>query len=237
MRAATPLTRERHRDPLLDIAQWLRATGASAPFAIIGTRGRHSLRHEPLPADASSAETTVDALVDEGIRTLVVNTDGGDEPALRAFVAVLTSRDAGRVAPPYRPGKDDTATWRVKVDTVAAMTWQQRDALQDLQNAPLAFGLPQIESTAALLLTAAHRSTPVVIAGLEACAAALYAQRLDRHVSSWLALAYPLDDGAYQAAMDRLGLPMLITSVVHDDLALAPIDLAIAHLTALTQVD
>jgi NaMN:DMB phosphoribosyltransferase len=231
MRSAEPLSRDRSKDSLLDLTLWLQATAASAPVALVGIPTQQPLRIVDLPITIEAAESDIDRLADEGTRLLLVNT--GESAGARAAIAILTSKDAARVAPVYIPGATSLEEWRHSVSAIGAEIWSRRNGLIDLSTFARNVDIAHLEPLVASLLAASSRRVPVILSGTDALAAALIAQRHDRRATSWLALAARADDPAHTSAADRLGLPVVIAGVVSDAVTRSPIDLAYAHVMAL----
>lgn len=224
------VVRERDSDPLLDLTRWMRATGASLPSVAIGSAG--FTRTEAMPADPSEAASLVNSLVDEGVRLLFLDLP---ETAVvdRALIALLTSRDAGRVAPEYRPGLDAVEAWRDSVAAIAHRIWASRELTQQMPTLAREVGAVRVDVATQILLAAAQRSTPVVISGVAAAAAALIAQRMEHRSAGWLAAATRPVDPATAAAQERLALTWVIGARISDELQSSDLAVAHAHLVAL----
>lgn len=211
MRAIETVQRERHSDPLIDLADWLRSTAAGLPFASIGSGSFAGVRQIELPRDANAAIEATDALVDEGARLLFVAAD--ETPVVdRALIALLTHKDAARVTVDFDPQHDDLDAWAADTRAVSNCVWSHRGHLDDMERLPASMGSAVVHAMTQVLLTAAARRTPVLISGVAASAAALLAQRLDRRSSGWLALASANSDAATVSAQERLSLSTVFSS-------------------------
>jgi len=237
MSTIDPVARNRHADPLIDLAQWLRATEAHLPAAVIGSTGLRSTglaaaRSVDLPTTAEEAIALGNALAEEGVGLLVLASD--EQPIVdRALIALLTSKDAARVAPRYRPDAKHVREWQEQVESIAHTSWAHRNLLSTMDRIAEQIGSPRVHAMSHLILTAAERRTPMLISGVAAAAGALIAQRLDRRSVGWLALTSRTGDLAVESAQERLALPSVFAAKLTDEIKTSEIALAIAQVSAL----
>lgn len=237
MRTIESADRQRFADPLSDLNDWVRKTRPDTPVAVVGPTVIDGTEHLwPLPKDPEAGMKTVDALVDQGCRLIVFASDTDASVPVRALVALLTHRDAGRVAREYQPGVDSAEAWRKETHEIAEAIYTHRDALNDVDRVAERMGCNEIAAVAAMIVAAASRKTPVLLQGSGAHAGALLAHRWAHRSNTWLATTYPESDPVIAVIQERLQLTPVIASPVTDDLRTRTLPLALAHVLTLVEV-
>lgn len=228
MRAIEALKRERHRDPLMDLTLWLRASRAKAPIGAVSEREIAGTQAIGLPSTFVEGMALADRAADEGIGLILISADHRT-PEVRSLIGLLTSKDAARVAPEYAPH----IQWRSEVELIAHTLWTYRLKLEDIPAVAIGLGLSRVDALAGVIIASAARRTPVLLDGIEAHAAALVAQRLDHRCTSWMAAVSQDNDNAVRAAYERLNMPALLGASITTELAGATLALAMAQISAL----
>ncbi len=175
--------------------------------------GTRDLSVEPAmtPEECSSAveagSRAVDALIDEGADLLVIGDMGiANTTAAAALIAAFTGREVTAVT--GRGTGIDDRTLRRKLAAVTAAVDRHRD---DDAAATLA-GVGGLEHAALVgaMTAAAARRVPVLLDGVNACAAAVAAVVLAPDVRGYLIAGHRSSEPGASVALDHLGLDPLL---------------------------
>lgn len=135
--------------------------------------------------------------------------------AVRAVIAVLTNKDASRLC--WQPEGMLDADWMRQCEAVRDLSVKVSAHRGEPLGLLKAAGSPSLTFAAGVILGAASAGLPVLLAGPQALAAALLADRLAYKSKAWCALASSEEDPASMIAADRLLLdPLLDLRIAHD---------------------
>ncbi len=145
---------------------------------------------------------TADALVDEGVVTLVVS-DGETSAAGAALVSAITDHEPVAFLP---RGADaiDTEAWIERARRLRDLRRRVRPLRDDPDALLTTLEDPGLAMTCGLLAAAIARRTPVVLDGTRAVTAAVLCVRARHRAGRWLQVADSSPDPVHRRAVDYL---------------------------------